>query len=1013
MPKRSLALTGLLFVMVTVLSGQQPPPARDPGPVVHQSTDPVLREFRYRSIGPASMGGRVDDIEAVESDPFTVYVGFATGGLWKTTNNGTTWTPLFDEQAVSSIGDIAIAPSNPSVVYAGTGEPNNRQSSTIGNGMYKSTDAGKTWTHIGLADTQSIGRIVVDPKDPNLVYVAAVGHLFGPNKERGLFKTSDGGATWTNTKFIDENTGFTDVTMDPTDSRVLYATSYQRRRVPWGFSGGGPGCGLWKTSDAGKTWTLLTGNGLPEGTLGRLGVAVSRSKPNVVYAQIEVGPSPGTGAGVSHAGGKASDAQPGTGGGGGGGGAGQQQQQQDRPPDPKQSGVWRSDDRGKTWRIMSNNNNRPMYYSQIRIDPTNDQIIYTMGASFYKSVDGGKTFRVVSGMGHGDHHALWINPRNSRHLLLGHDGGFDISYDQAETFDYHNIMAVGQFYAISADMRKPYYVYGGLQDNGSWGGPSATRGQGSTNADWYRVGGGDGFYTMNDPMDWSIVYSESQNGNMNRLDLKAGRSVSIRPRARPRRQTTTTTNPPEAGQTAPGRSNPNPAREDQPTATTGQAAGQSQPPPPQPPAAAQGQPQAAGGAGGLGQQQPQTSNIVPEPPAGTTFRFNWNTPLALSPHDPRVVYTGAERFFKSTNRGDTWTMTGDLTKNIGRFARPIMGIAPDVPVPSHHDGTLVFGSIATIAESPARRGVIWVGTDDGNVQVSRDGGETFTNVTSQIQGVSGEYLVSRVEPSRFDGGTCYITIDNHRNDDWKPYVFVTRDYGQTWTSVSGNLPEVGNVNVIEEDTRNPNLLFVGTEFGLFVSTNGGREWKRFSEGLPTVRIDDLLVHPRDSDLIVGTHGRSIWVLDDISPLQELSDQTVKTDAFLFSIRNATQWQNDTQSARVNNARHFRAQNPEGASISYHLAKDAAEATITISDQTGKMIRTLKGPAKAGLNRVRWNLRGEPPPRPAGFTGGGGGGFGGQFTGPAAEPGSYVVKVSVAGKDLIRPLTIEADTGPER
>jgi photosystem II stability/assembly factor-like uncharacterized protein len=1013
MPRRSFTVTLLLLVAVAALAAQQPPPPRDSGSVVNQSTDPLLRELRYRSIGPASMGGRVDDIEAVESDPFTVYVGFATGGLWKTTNNGTTWTPLFDEQAVSSIGDIAIAPSNPSVIYVGTGEPNNRQSSTIGNGIYKSIDAGKTWMHIGLADTQSIGRVVVDPKDPNTVYVAAVGHLFGPNKERGLFKTVDGGATWANTKFIDEDTGFIDVAMDLSDSRVLYASSYQRRRVPWGFSGGGPGSGLWKTTDAGKTWTEVTGSGFPEGTLGRIGVGVSRSKPNVVYAQVEVGPSPGTGAGVSHAGGKASDAQPGQGGGGGGGG-GQQQQQQDRPPDPKQSGVWRSDDRGKTWRIMSNNNNRPMYYSQIRIDPTNDQIIYTMGASFYKSVDGGKTFRVVTGMGHGDHHALWINPRNSRHLLLGHDGGFDISYDQAETFDYHNIMAVGQFYAISADMRKPYFVYGGLQDNGSWGGPSATRGQGSTNADWFRVGGGDGFYTMNDPSAWSIVYSESQNGNMNRLDLRAGRTVSIRPRARPRRETTTTT-PAEAGAPAEGRRNPNPAREDQTSGTTGQTAspapaGQARPAPPgQPPG--EEQPPAQPGFGGLG-QQPQTSNIVPEPPPGTTFRFNWNTPLAMSPHDPRVIYTGAERFFKSSNRGDTWTMSGDLTKSIGRFKLPIMGVAPDVPVPSHHDGTLVFGSITTIAESPARRGVIWVGTDDGNVQLSRDGGDTFSNVAPRIQGVTGEYLVSRVEPSRFEAGTCYVTIDNHRNDDWKPYVFVTRDYGQTWTSISGNLPAAGNVNVIEEDTRNPNLLFVGTEFGLFVSMNAGREWKRSSAGLPTVRIDDLLVQPRENDLIVGTHGRSIWIVDDISPLQELSDEALHANAFLFSIRNATQWQTDPQTARVNNAKNFRAQNPDGAVINYHLAKDADQATITISDATGKTIRTLKGPAKAGLNRVRWNLRGEPPQRPAGFTGGGGG-FGGQLLGPAAEPGSYVVKLSVAGTELVRPLAIEADEGPER
>lgn len=1003
--RRSLALTVLLCVAAAVVGAQQPPPVRNQGPAVHQSSDPLFREFRWRAIGPATMGGRVDDIEAVENDPFTIYIGLATGGLWKTTNNGTTWTPLFDEQPVSSIGDLAIAPSNPNIIYAGTGEPNNRQSSTIGNGVYKSTDAGKTWTHIGLADTQSIGRVVVDPKDANIVFVAAVGHLFGPNKERGLFKTTDGGATWTNTKFIDEDTGFIDVAMDPSDSRVLYAASYQRRRAPWGFNGGGPGSGLWKTTDAGKTWTRLTGNGLPEGLLGRAGVAVSRSKPNVVYAQIEVGASPGTGAGVSHAGGKAGDAQPGAGGGGGGGGG--QQQQQDRPLDPKASGIWRSDDRGKTWRIVSNENNRPMYYSQIRIDPANDQVIYVMGAGMSKSIDGGKTWRRIAGTGHGDYHAMWINPRNGRHLIVGHDGGFDVSYDQAETFDYQNVIPLGQFYAVSADMRKPYYVYGGLQDNGSWGGPSATRNQGSTNADWYRVGGGDGFYSANDPTDWAIVYSESQNGNMNRLDLRTGRVTSIRPRARPRRPTTSTTpEPTDGSRPQAGRTNPNPPREDQPTATAGQQPAQQ--PAPGPPAAGQ---QAAGGAFG---QPPQTSNIVPEPPPGTTFRFNWNTPIAISPHDPRVVYTGADRFFKSTNRGDTWTMSDDVTKKMGRFARPIMGVSPDTPMASHHDGTLVFGSITTIAESPARRGVIWIGTDDGSVQVSRDGGETWTNVASRISGVTGEYLVSRVEPSRFDAAMCYVTIDNHRNDDWKPYVFGTRDYGQTWTSIVSNLPQTGNVNVIEEDTRNPNLLFLGTEFGLYASTNGGREWKRFSTGLPTVRIDDLLAHPRDNDLIVGTHGRSIWILDDIGPLQELTVGVAKGEVHLFSIRPATQWQNDIQLARGSNAKHFRAENPDGTAISYHLPADAqGEATISIADLNGRTIRTLKGPAKAGLNRVRWNLRGEPPPRPAGFQGGGGGFGGGALAGPPAEPGQYVVKLSVAGKEVVRPLTIEADRGPER
>jgi photosystem II stability/assembly factor-like uncharacterized protein len=962
--------------------GQPQPPA----PPVNPSDDPILKTFVWRSIGPASMGGRIDDIEGVESNPSVFYVGFATGGLWKTVNNGTTFTPIFDTYPVASIGDIALSPSNPDIVWVGTGEPNNRQSSSFGNGVYKSTDGGKTFTHMGLTDTQSIGRIVIDPKDPNIVYVAAVGHLFGPNEERGVFKTTDGGKTWQKVKYIDADTGFIDLAMDPSDPKTLYAASYQRRRVPWGFNGGGPGSGIWKTTDAGKTWTRLSGNGLPDSPIiGRIGLSVCRSKPSVVYAQIEVGPSGGTGAGVSDEG---LPIEPGQGGRGGGAGFGQQEPQ-NQPPDPKRSGVWRSDDRGKTWRIVSNNNNRPMYYSQIRCDPTNPDIVYTMGAPFFKSVDGGKTFRQVSGIAHSDHHALWIDPKNPNHLILGNDGGLDVSYDQGETWEFINTMAVGQFYAISADMRKPYYVCGGLQDNGSWCGPSAVRSpNGILNADWYRVGGGDGFYTQNDPTDHMVLYAESQDGNTTRVELRAGRSMSIRPRAA------------AAGRGGRGGGG-------------GAAGGQA------PAGAAAGDPEAfAQLAQQFGFGVPTAANVVPPPPPGTTFRFYWNTPFILSPHNPRVIYLGGERLFKSVDRGQTWTMSPDLTRNISRFSRPIMGVPGDKPMASKHDGAASYSNITTIAESPVQPGVIWVGTNDGNVQVSRDGGVTWKNVIANVKGVPDETHVSRVEASHFDAGTCYVTFDGHRTDDHRPYVYVTRDFGETWTSIAGNLP-MGNVNVIREDPKNPSLLYLGTEYAFYVSLDGGREWKRFMTGLPTVRIDDILVHPRDNDLIVGTHGRSIYIIDDITPLQALTAEVAAKNVHLFDPRPATLWRTDMTLARqVGGAKHFRGENPRpGTAVSYYLktAPDG-DVTITILDVTGRVVRTLTGTKHAGLNRVQWDLRANPPQVPGGPAAGRGAGGRGRFggaaiQGPLVEPGVYLVRLSVGGQELTTKVVVEADPGP--
>jgi photosystem II stability/assembly factor-like uncharacterized protein len=924
------------------------------------------------------MGGRIDDIAVVETAPSTYYIGFATGGVWKTENNGTTFTPIFDEQPVTSIGDIAIAPSNPAVIYVGTGEANNRQSASFGAGVYKSTDAGKTWKYMGLKETQSIARIVVNPKDPNIAYVAALGHLFGPNKERGLYKTTDGGATWTNTKSIDDDTGFTDLVIDPSNPNTLYAASYQRRRVPWGFNGGGPGSGIWKTTDAGKTWTKFSGNGLPGNPIiGRIGLDIARSHPQTIYASIEVGPSGGTGAGVNDDGTlqTAEQAQRANFGGGGGAGNGGGRGQAAAPPpqDPNKSGIWRTDDGGKTWKFLSNSMDRPMYYSQIRVDPTNPEIAYQGGAPFFKTVDGGKTWKQVQGLAHSDHHAIWIDPKDHNHVMVGNDGGLDVSYDQTETWDFvNNIGGVGQFYKVSADMRKPYFICGGLQDNGSFCGPSAVRStNGILNSDWFRVGGGDGFYTGNDQTDWHILYSESQDGATSRLDLGRGTTTSIRPRG--------------------------------PVGRGGQ----------QTPAAAENVDPALLQQFGFGPGA-ANGNIVPPPPAGTAFRFYWNTPFMLSTHNSSTIYLGGDRVFKSMDRGATWTMSPDLTKNVGRNDRPIMGVDGKAPMASKHDGAAAYSNVVTISESAAVPGIVWAGTNDGNLQVSRDGGLTWKNVVDKVPGVPKETHVSRVEASPFDEGTAYVTFDGHRTDDHNPYVFVTKDFGETWTSLKSNLP-MGNVNVITADPRNRNLLFLGTEYALYVSLNGGREWKPFMQGLPTVRIDDLIIHPRDHDLIAGTHGRSIWIVDDISALEELSDQTMQGDAFLFDVRPAVAWISDIQKQiTVGGEKNFRGQNPEpGSAISYWLKGNATSVQIAITDISGNTVRTIDGTKTAGLNRVQWNLqRSAPAGRGGGGQGGGGGGGGrgrGGF-GAAVPVGTYLVKVTVDGKVIgSKTIVVEPDT----
>ena len=996
-----------------------PSPSPTPTPI-NWSNDPMLKRFVFRGIGPASMGGRIDDIACVENNSYICYIGAATGGVWKTTNNGTTFTPIFDTYSTASIGDIAIAPSNPDIVWVGTGEANNRQSASFGDGIYKSTDAGKTFTKMGLEDSQTIARIVIDPKDPNVVYVAVLGHLFGPNKERGLYKTTDGGRTWTNTKFIDEDTGFTDLVMDPSDNKTLYAASYQRRRTSWGFNGGGPGSGVWKTTDAGKTWTRMQGNGFPEGILGRIGIDVARSNPKTIYAQIEVGASAGTGGEEQTFGGPAAP------------GASPTPTPTPTPatsptPDPKKHGVWRSDDGGKTWKVVAScfnaggctENNRPMYYSQIRVDPSNAEYVFVGGLNFSRSLDGGKTFKSLQpGIAHSDHHAIWIDPKNGNHILIGNDGGLDVSYDRGDTWEFVNTGIVAtQFYAVAADMRRPYYVYGGLQDNGSWGGPSQTRsGAGITNADWFRTGGGDGFYSQADPNDPFIIYSESQNGAMSRIDMRTGRSTSIRPRTQPQRG---------GGGGGGGRGGGGGGGGRRAGGGQGGAAAAAASPEasPQDTQAQLAQFAAAQGFGGFGGGAGLGTNVMPPPPAGETFRFYWNTPIVMSPHNSSVLYVGGDRFFKSLDRGDHWTASADLSKHIDRNTLSIMGVKGSEPMASKNDGYTSYGYVVTIGESPALPGVVWAGTDDGNVQVSRDGGVNWTNVAKNIPVLASKagelYHITRVEPSHFDAGTCYVSVDGHRFDDLKPYLYVTRDYGATFTNITNNLPAWGNVNVVREDPKNKELLYVGTEFGLYVSLDGGKTYKEFMSGLPRIRVDDILVHPRDNDLIIGTHGRGIYILDDISALQQLG-KVQNNDVVLFDVRPGVLWFNDVRLNRyTGGSKWFRAPNPQpGTAISYYLKSvPDGDVKITITDYTGKVVRNIVGTKEMGINRIQWNLRGEPIRPPAGFGGfgggggGGGGGFGGgAFLGAPLEAGTYQVKLTVNGKDYTTKAVIENDPG---
>jgi len=854
------------------------------------STD-TFKNLKWRSIGPAAFGGRIDDVEAVPGSPEIIYIAAASGGIFKSTDNGMTWKAIFDQVGVSlTIGDIALAPSDPNIVWAGTGEPNNRQSSSWGDGAYKSLDGGQTWQNMGLKDTHHIGRIAIDPHNPQVVFVAALGHLWGPNEERGLFRTRDGGKTWEKCLYINEDTGCVDVVMED-NGRVIYAAAYQRRRQGWGFIGGGPQAGIYRSLDQGDTWEKLS-HGLPAGDTGRIGLAVSKGHSPIVYAVIQ----------------------------------------------HKDGGYFRSTDHGQSWEHRS----KPVfplpfmvYFSKIRVDPQNPNKIWDLGYGVSVSIDGGKTFTDKGTWEniHTDHHALWIDPDDPDHLLLAGDGGFYMSYNGAKTWQFIDNLPVAQFYAIGIDTRKPYWIYGGAQDHGAYGLPSRTDSKfGIRNCDVIPVAYGDAFYCVPDPEDPHIIYTENQEGRLLQINIETHEERVIRP--------------------------------------------------------------------------------VPGDPE-EVYRFNWKCPLVLSPHDHNTLYYGANKMLRSTDQGYSWEeISPDLTKNQDWKKLPIMGMERSEETISLNYGVAHYGTITTISESPLQEGLIYAGTDDGNVQVTTDGGKNWTNVSDAFR-LPAPYWVSHVRASHHGEGTAYVCFDGHWDDDFDPYVFKTEDFGKTWKSIRGDLPDEMVVNTLAEHPRNPNLLFAGTEFGLFLSLNGGGHWVLARGNLPRVPVDDIIVNARENDLILGTHGRGIYILDDITCLEELDDETLNTEAYLFPVRDAVQYY-ESRELPDPAAAKFLGPNPDyGALITYYLKSDIEEddeaageggIKITIQDSEGHTVRELTGPDGKGVHRIAWDLHYALGFNPEDTSDG----YYEPKRGPFVLPGDYTVKLMARGRELMQTVHVHID-----
>lgn len=828
----------------------------------------TLGGLRARAIGPAVMGGRIAAIDGTGDSPATIYVGAASGGVWKSTDNGTSFKPVFDEH-IQSIGAVTIDKANPSTVWVGTGESWVRNSVSVGDGVYKTTDGGATWTNMGLKDSEHIARIAVDPKKSDTVFVCATGHAWDSNEERGVFKTTDGGKTWKKVLYVDANTGCADLSMDPGEPNILYAGMWQFRRQPDFFSSGGPGSAMYRSKDGGETWQKLT-EGLPKGPLGRIAVAVAPSRPSTVYAVVEA----------------------------------------------KKTALYRSDDLGEHWREMNDSFNiqvRPFYFAHIVVDPKDHNRVYKPGLMLTFSDDGGKTFSgsIMGGSNvHADHHALWIHPKDTAMMIDGTDGGAYQSFDRGQRFRHLNVLPVSQFYHVNFDMETPYNVYGGLQDNGTWMAPSQWPG-GVSNHHWRPIGQGDGFAVVPDAVDTDIVYVESQGGRIVRFRRSTGESKEIYPYA-----------------------------------LKGEA----------------------------------------------KLRFNWNTPIYASPTQKGTVYTGSQFLMRSKDFGDSWErVSPDLTTNDQKSQRQLESGGLTVDNSSAENYT----TIITISESVKNPNVIWVGTDDGNVQLSRDGGKSWNNVGANVKGVPARTWVSRVEASHFDENTAYVTFDGHRRGDMKPYIFRTRDAGKTWEALA-TADLRGFAHVVREDLVNPNLLFAGTEYGLYMSLDAGKSWAHFKENFPPAPVYDVKLHPRDGDAIIGTHGRGIYIIDDLSPLRALTPDTLTKDVVMLPSRASVLRIPAYEGRSEGDTLYVAGGVDEVASISYYLKKRhiVGDSKIEIYDAENKLVASLPAGKRRGINRVDWPMRLKAPKMPAGssivFSGG-------SFFGPRAAAGTYTVKF-IKGKE---------------
>ncbi|MBI2677887.1 MAG: glycosyl hydrolase [Candidatus Koribacter versatilis] len=843
--------------------------------------------YEARAIGPAQTGGRVADLEAVhEGQKLTIYVGSAAGGVFRSKDGGITFAPIFDKQPVLSIGAIKIDPNDAKTIWVGTGESWTRNSVSVGGGLYRSKDGGDTWQFMGLKDSERIARIAINPKDSNTVYVCATGHLWNANEERGLYKTTDGGATWTKVLSVDADTGCSDVSMDPTNPDVLYAGMWQFRRKPYSFESGGPKSAFFKSTDGGKTWNKLTA-GLPAGgekdPIGRIAVAVAPSQPNRVYALVEA----------------------------------------------KHTALYRSDDAGATWKEMNNSFNltgRPFYFARLVVDPKNPDRIYKPGFNFTVSDDGGKTFSGTGlgdgGGAHGDYHAVWIDAMNNESLLVGTDGGVYSSPDRGAHFRFLSNIPIAQLYHVSYDMDRPYHLYGGLQDNGTWMGPSNGP-DGVYNRDWRNIGFGDGFWAMVEPKDPDVVYVEYQGGHASRVRKSTGEMKDIRPLPRP--------NEPE-------------------------------------------------------------------------LRFNWNTGMHIGAKSGNL-YLGGQFLFRSTNRGDTWDrLSPDLTTNTPEWLKQEQsgGVTVD------NSDAEKYETIFSIYESPLNAMVIWVGTDDGNVQLTRDGGKSWTNLTKNIAGLPPNTWVSSIIASRFTPGTAYATFDGHMTGDMKTYVYMTKDFGQTWTSLAtpgGGI--TGFAHVVREDTVKANLLFVGTEMGLFLSLDGGKTWAQFTGNLPNVPVRDVQVHPRDGDLLIATHGRGFYIVDDLTPIRNMTAEVLGADAAFLPVRDSILY------IPINEQRFDGDQEWQGvplgesAKLAYYQKKRHVfgDLKVDVTDAKGNFVTTVTGSKRKGLVRLEVPTRMKSPKVPAGasiiqnqYA----------FFGPRIAPGTYTVKMTKGKENYTTQLKLVPD-----